>query len=45
MEEKGVYIVPGDQFGMDHYLRISHGLPGDYLQTGLDRIGELIAEL
>ncbi len=45
MEEKGVYIVPGDQFGMDHYLRISHGLPGDYLQTGLDRIGELIAKL
>jgi aspartate/methionine/tyrosine aminotransferase len=45
MEEKSVYIVPGDQFGMDHYLRISHGLPEDYLNEGLDRIHQLIAEL
>jgi aspartate/methionine/tyrosine aminotransferase len=45
MEEKSVYIVPGDQFGMDHYLRISHGLPEDYLKAGLDRIHQLIAEL
>jgi aspartate/methionine/tyrosine aminotransferase len=45
MEEKSVYIVPGDQFGMDHYLRISHGLPEDYLTEGLDRIHQLIAEL
>ncbi|TKJ29345.1 MAG: aminotransferase [Chloroflexi bacterium B3_Chlor] len=45
LDEKSVFIVPGDQFGMDRYLRISFGLPPDYLEAGLDRIHELIAEL
>ncbi|MBC8253826.1 MAG: aminotransferase class I/II-fold pyridoxal phosphate-dependent enzyme [Ardenticatenia bacterium] len=45
VQEKSVLIVPGDHFGMDHYLRISFGLPHDYLGAGLDRIHELIAEL
>jgi aspartate/methionine/tyrosine aminotransferase len=45
MREKSVFIVPGDHFGMDHYLRISFGLPPDYLRAGLDRIHELIVEL
>ncbi len=45
MNEKSVFIVPGDHFGMDHYLRISFGLPPDYLRAGLDRMHELIAEL
>jgi aspartate/methionine/tyrosine aminotransferase len=45
IEEKSVFVVPGDQFGMDRYLRISHGLPEDYLKEGLDRFGELIEEL
>ena len=43
--EKSVLIVPGDHFGMDHFLRISFGLPHDYLQAGLDRMRDLIAEL
>ena len=43
--EKSVLIVPGDHFGMDHLVRISFGLPEDYLVTGLDRIHELILEL
>jgi aspartate/methionine/tyrosine aminotransferase len=43
--EKSVLIVPGDHFGMDHYLRISFGLPQAYLTAALDRIHELIAEL
>jgi len=43
--EKSVLIVPGDHFGMDHYLRISYGLPHDYLVPALDRIHELVAEL
>ena len=43
--EKGVLLVPGDHFGMDHFLRISFGLPHDYLRTGLDRMRDLIAEL
>jgi len=45
MHEKSVFIVPGDHFGLDHYLRISFGLPPDYLRAGLDRIHELIVEL
>ena len=45
MREKSVLIVPGDHFGMDHHLRISFGLPPDYLRAGLDRIHQLIAEL
>jgi aspartate/methionine/tyrosine aminotransferase len=45
MREKSVYIVPGDHFGMDHYLRISFGVPEEYLRKGLDRIHDLIVEL
>jgi len=45
MHEKSVLIVPGDHFGMDRYLRISYGLPPDYLRPGLDRIHQLIVEL
>ena len=45
LREKSVFIVPGDHFGMDRYLRISYGLPEDYLTAGLDRIHELIAGL
>ena len=43
--EKSVLIVPGDHFGMDHFLRISFGLPHDYLVPALDRIHDLIVEL
>ena len=45
LKEKSVLIIPGDHFGMDGYLRISYGLPKDYLMGGLSRISELIAEL
>ena len=43
--EKSVLIVPGDHFGMDHFLRISFGSPKAYLMAALDRIHELITEL
>ena len=45
IHEKSVYVVPGDHFGLDHFLRISYGLPHDYLKPALDRIHELIVEL
>jgi aspartate/methionine/tyrosine aminotransferase len=45
MREKSVLIVPGDHFGLDHHLRISFGLPPNYLRAGLDRIHQLIVEL
>jgi len=45
IHEKSVFIVPGDHFGLDRFLRISFGLPHDYLKPALDRIHELIVEL
>lgn len=43
--ERSVLIIPGDHFGMDHFVRISFGLPYGYLVGALDRIHELIMEL
>ena len=43
--EKKVLLVPGDHFGVDHHLRISFGLPHDYLRAALDRIHELLVTL
>ncbi len=42
MEEKSVLMVPGDHFGHDNHLRISFGLPHDYLRDGLERAHDLI---
>ncbi len=42
--EKSVLIVPGDHFGMDHFLRVSFGLPHDYLTAALDRIHDSMVE-
>jgi aspartate/methionine/tyrosine aminotransferase len=44
-EEKKVLIVPGDHFGLDHFVRISFGLPHDYLTPALGRIHDLLLEL
>ncbi len=43
--EKSVLIVPGDHFGVDHFVRISFGLPHEFLIAALERIHELIHEL
>jgi aspartate/methionine/tyrosine aminotransferase len=40
--DASVLIVPGDHFGLDHHLRISFGLPEDYLTAGLDRIHRVL---
>jgi len=45
IREKSVLVAPGDHFGVDHHLRISYGLPQDYLEAALDRIHDLIVEL
>jgi aspartate/methionine/tyrosine aminotransferase len=42
-EEKGTLIVPGDQFGMDGYLRIGYGGPAEALNEGLRRLAETLA--
>ncbi len=44
-KEKDVLIVPGDQFGMDGYIRIGYGPERDYLMAGLERVGELLEEV
>jgi aspartate/methionine/tyrosine aminotransferase len=43
IHEYSVEIVPGDHFGLDGYMRISFGLPEDYLLEGLDRIYQAFA--
>ncbi|NNE98148.1 MAG: aminotransferase class I/II-fold pyridoxal phosphate-dependent enzyme [Pyrinomonadaceae bacterium] len=45
MNEKSVLIVPGDHFGLDNFVRISFGLPHDYLNAALNRIHDLIMEI
>ncbi len=34
------YIAPGDHFGIDGFIRISYGLPDQYVNEGLRRIHE-----
>ena len=38
--EKDVLVVPGDHFGMDHYLRLGFGNPQDELMEALGRVRE-----
>ncbi len=45
IQEKSVLIVPGDHFGMDKFVRISYGLPQNYLAEGLERIQQLVTEI
>jgi len=45
IKEKSVFVVPGDHFGMDKFVRISYGLPKEYLTGALNRIHDLITEL
>ena len=39
----GAFVLPGDLFGLDHFLRISFGLPAAYLNAGLDRLSQVLA--
>ena len=43
IHEYSVEVVPGDHFGLDGHLRISFGLPEDYLIEGLDRVCQVFA--
>jgi aspartate/methionine/tyrosine aminotransferase len=38
INEHSTLVVPGDHFGLDQHLRISYGLPDDYVNEGLERI-------
>ena len=39
-EDKGVFLLPGDVYGLDGYFRIGIGAPREHLEPGLERIGE-----
>ncbi len=41
-EEPSAMIVPGDHFGLDGYIRVSFGLPEDYLMGGLNVISKVL---
>ena len=43
IHEQSVEVVPGDHFGLEGYLRISYGLPEDYLLEGLERVSQVFA--
>jgi aspartate/methionine/tyrosine aminotransferase len=43
IHEHSVEVVPGDHFGLDGHLRISYGLPEDYLLEGLERVSHVFS--
>jgi len=43
-EQESVFIVPGDCYGMDGYIRIGVGERSDYLLAGLDKMSNAIQE-
>jgi len=45
MKEKSVFIVAGDLFGMDHYLRIGIGSEKNYFLAGLSLFDETLQEI
>ena len=45
IRDQSVMVVPGDHFGLDGYLRVSFGLPEDYLIGGLNSISEVLSKL
>ena len=40
--QAGAFVLPGDLFGLDHFLRISFGLPAAYLNEGLERLRQVL---
>lgn len=44
-EEKSVFVMDGDCFGMDYYLRIGFGSEKEYLLAGLDRIDQFLKSI
>jgi aspartate/methionine/tyrosine aminotransferase len=43
--EKGVLLVPGEQLGMDSYIRIGFGGDREILQKALGRVAEWVEEM
>jgi aspartate/methionine/tyrosine aminotransferase len=45
LREKSLLIIPGEHFGMEHYLRIGFGYDSENLREGLSRFDALIQTL
>lgn len=45
LEEKGVLVTPGECFEMEYCLRIGYAYDSQTLQTGLQKISELLQEI
>jgi aspartate/methionine/tyrosine aminotransferase len=45
LKEKSVLVVPGDHFGMDHFLRIGYGPRPDYLLEALEHVNAVLEEI
>jgi len=43
-ERHSVLVVPGDHFGMDHYLRLGFGDAAEYLTAALARLADGLAD-
>ena len=44
-EKKGVFVIDGNCFGMDYYIRIGIGSQKEYFLTGLNLISEMLQEI
>jgi aspartate/methionine/tyrosine aminotransferase len=42
LQEKNVLVVPGDNFGLDRYLRLSYGVKADVLNEALRRLSQVM---
>ena len=45
IKEQSLLIVPGDHFGMDHFIRLNYGVPADRLRTGLARLDQTLSSV
>jgi aspartate/methionine/tyrosine aminotransferase len=45
LREKSAFVAPGDLFGLDGHVRVSFGLPDEYVREGLARLGALLDSL
>ncbi len=45
IRDGSVLTGPGDYFGIPNHIRISYGLPHDYLMEGLNRISRVLREV
>lgn len=45
LRQHGVLVIPGAHFGVEHHLRITHGVEASYLMPALQRIGAVLRGL